>query len=442
MLWAGPLYAGRECVTSFLEEPGGFDVVDHFDLLSGENLLLKAQQRQIISDIANRYDFVFLSPPCCSFCIALEPTLRYVDDPWAEEEVQCLPEWASYVGMHNAFVRFAIEVIRACTAAGVPWLLEHPASRRRPPAKWGEHAHKASIWDIPELKEAAEAAGAVVVHLAQCSFGGRAQKWTCVMGAPACEAHMRQLLEWPCVCTAPHEEVARGYDEHGVSRSAPTAAYPPAEARALAQVGIRTVMGSQRVNGVLSLGAQLHVGSSKPHGTDGAAFTPEARASPAGSMRQLEAESNDLLKLEPLPVVNELLVTEPDEPPASTVAPPGPFTDEQLIPDGVRDDVMAAGKKVVGIIERARRSSTGAKVARGLRPKPLIYREDEALNPCGRGYRWRKRPDGLWHAVLPSREDGEMHIDRRLALPRAGRETRPHGSAASIMGSAWLPRSD
>ena len=63
------------------------------------------------------------------------------------------------------------------------------------------------------------------------------------------------------------------------------------------------------------------------------------------------------------------------------------------------------------------RGPDGWRVARDMRPAARTYSEAEALNPCGWGWRWRRRDDGLWHALTRSHQlrvptDTHLHADR------------------------------
>jgi hypothetical protein len=156
---------------------------------------------------------------------------------------------------------------------------------------------------------------------------------------------------------------------------------------------------------VVSYGSRLHVGSSRPHTADGAAYVPELGGTHAGGLRQLEPELKSVLLIEPLPSTNEILRTDPEEPPSLIINPPGPFTDEELLPDGLHDEVVAFGNMVVQSIARGRRGGENAwRVAKSLRPEARTYTEERALRPAARGgHTYRKEGDGLWHAIQPSR---------------------------------------
>ena len=157
----------------------------------------------------------------------------------------------------------------------------------------------------------------------------------------------------------------------------------------------------------------LSVGSNKPHAADG--YVLSQQWAPSGSLRQLEPEQHGVLRDEPLPQVNQVVATDPEDPPPRIVNPPGPFTTDELIPAEAQRKVRQHGRAVRACLRRARSGGSAAvSVARRLRPEALILEqseavdpvdlaEHEALNPCGRGFVWRRRPDeDLWDVVQPS----------------------------------------
>jgi hypothetical protein len=152
----------------------------------------------------------------------------------------------------------------------------------------------------------------------------------------------------------------------------------------------------------------IHLGSSRPHAVDGdsSIHRPTQRWAPAGSLRQLDVESDDVLLREPLPSCNIPVRSDPEDPPSQQPDAPGPFTTEELIPPGTFDRVVGHGRKVVELLRRAQRGDAGAHIARKLRPEALILSAEETLNPCGRGWVWKRRADeDLWDAVRPSSVD-------------------------------------
>jgi hypothetical protein len=147
----------------------------------------------------------------------------------------------------------------------------------------------------------------------------------------------------------------------------------------------------------------LVVGSNQPHDAGAEYILPQAWA-PSGSLRQLEPELVGTLRDEPLPQINQVVSTDPEDPPPRVVDPPGPFTTAQLIPADVQRQVQQHGRDVRACLRRALGGgSGGVHVARRLRPEALILEEHEALNECGWGHVWRRRPDAdLWDVVQPS----------------------------------------
>ena len=150
---------------------------------------------------------------------------------------------------------------------------------------------------------------------------------------------------------------------------------------------------------------EIHVGSAKPHAnaSEAAQNQREDRAAPSGSLRVLEPELFEVLLAEPLPKCNIPKRTDPVDAPERLTDPPGPFTTAELLPAGVYEAVVRHGVQVKHALQRARRGEDAWKHAKSARPEALILEEHEALNPCARGYVWRKRADrDLWDAVQPS----------------------------------------
>ena len=155
---------------------------------------------------------------------------------------------------------------------------------------------------------------------------------------------------------------------------------------------------------------RMHIGSAKPHASERVALLniPSQPACPTGSLRQLEPELQSVLRDEPFPVSNVCPKTSPDLPHEPSPDTVGPFTTEELIPAGCWQQVEDHGDKIVGLCKRSRRAaassnSSGIKASLHHRPARLVFEEHEALNPCGRGRRWLKRPDAdLWDELRPS----------------------------------------
>ena len=153
--------------------------------------------------------------------------------------------------------------------------------------------------------------------------------------------------------------------------------------------------------------SHLHLGSRRPHEADGLKDMVLDAPAHAGSFRILEAELFSVLSIEPLPTTNLSFTTEPEPPPRLAcelnTPLPGPFTDEQLLPAGVFETVVNFGQRVKLCVERALQPGEYAwKHARDLRPAARVFTEEEALTPAGRGFRWQRGADGLWHVLQPS----------------------------------------
>ena len=149
--------------------------------------------------------------------------------------------------------------------------------------------------------------------------------------------------------------------------------------------------------------SHLHLGSRRPHEADGERDGVLETPKHAGSFRILEAELFGVLSTEPLPATNLPFSTEPEPSAIKNNRPPGPFTDEQLLPAGVYEAVVQFGQRVKLCVERALQPGEYAwKHARDLRPKPRVFTEAEALNPAARGFRWQRGADDLWHVLQPS----------------------------------------
>jgi hypothetical protein len=161
---------------------------------------------------------------------------------------------------------------------------------------------------------------------------------------------------------------------------------------------------------------RMHVGSAKPHASAHIAGShlPTHKATPSGSLRQLEPELFEVLQGEAFPECNvPCRASEDEQLPRPPLVPgsrggqrqglPGPLTTAQLVPSSTYLAVKQHGEKVISLLKRARRGEVGHKVAMRQRPKRLVFEEHEALTPEAIGYHWIKRPTcDLWDVLLPS----------------------------------------
>ena len=205
---------------------------------------------------------------------------------------------------------------------------------------------------------------------------------------------------------------------------------------------------------------QIHVGSSRPHAIDGDApeFQRDDSWAPTGSLRQLEPELTEVLRVEALPRCNIPPVTDPEPPPLRAAELPGPFTTGELFPAGVAFEVRGHRMAIRNCIKRALQGEHGWREASKLRPEARYYSEKEATNPCGWGFIWRfDKSDKLWYAVQPSSypkvfgetfdddrpESNDIHVENFLAdTERLGMTDRQCASwtAHGFPGVASLPR--
>ena len=175
------------------------------------------------------FDVVFLAPPCSSFSVRHPVRLRSDARP---DGVQPLPRgWEAYVAKHNALADFTADMVTACQLAQVPCAVENPASRsdRGSPAYWEAHADAGSIWKMPRLSRALQAADARRHTFAQCApaIGGKAQKYTTIAATGALRSELTELDSCRCEHGGRgHAERLEGVDASGRSRATAAAAYP------------------------------------------------------------------------------------------------------------------------------------------------------------------------------------------------------------------------
>ena len=161
------------------------------------------------------------------------------------------------------------------------------------------------------------------------------------------------------------------------------------------------------------------VGSKRPHADVASASDaqPVPHEASSASLRRNESELNETLEAEPLPDVNASPNTDWFDPPVDTSVP-GPLTTDQLIPAHVQRKLRAHRVRVQECYRRASAPS-GWRIARDLRPEPLVFTEDEALLPAGRGWQWQQQDDGLWYPLTHSRwpedpPESDLKIDNAI----------------------------
>ena len=378
----------------------GFEV-EAYDTLEdkhGQDLLRTAVLNPILHRLSkNEYVFAFIATPCSSFSIL--KAMRTLLDPELKEAELSEHERA-YFTKHSRLAAISATIASFAHRATIPFVVENPSPRHDPDsaAYWAEFAHLASLFDMPCFKALIKSTGAILTIFSQCMFGGRFQKMTGFLAAPRIAKLVAHLFGSQICSHSHHQQQAMGVDEHGLSLAAQSAAYPPRLNMAILQLIQESIAAA-----TISLGSTIHLGSADPHGIDGAhAQAERATWAPSGSLRQLEPELDEVL-LEPLPHVNIVPDTNKEDPPAPPDIIPGPFTTEELIPEGIYRTTTGYGRAIIKCLKRALKGKDGWRVARDLRPEAHVWTEQEALNPCGWGFTWRfNKKDNLWHAVTAS----------------------------------------
>ena len=352
----------------------------------------------------------------------------------------------------------------------------------------GYRPRHASLWDILHTREFQAAHPSLQVHFPQCALGGAAQKWTTLLISDTLKA-LASLSDLTCSHTRREHRTGRDVRVAGGHyATAALAAYPPLLNQAIVDALVawvatradappaplpppsppapipdfvcgeaceRECTGRQfesctvhavhlddgdayytvaRLDGSLveTVASRLRrvaapvVGSKRPHAALEAALLspPLAHAAASTSLRRNEREGDAVLACEALPRVNVPPRSDWFDPP-EVVAPPGPLTTDELIPGEVQRELRLHRKRVQEVYRRAA-APDGWRAARDLRPEPLVFSEEEALLPAGRGWQWVQGKDELWRPLTPSRwpadaPNSDLNIKAVLLLARAGR---------------------
>ena len=385
----------------------GYEVVE-FDTLIDPvegNLLDDGVLQHLLERIrAGEFALLILGTPCGTFSVARiskdgipdggPVQLRAIDFP---EGLPGLSEQDQrIIDDSNELVRRTVVLARAAHEAGASFIIENPATRSDPKTdlyRWIWRSH-ASLWCHPVIMRLMDEPWANMVTFPQCALSGDYQKWTSLLYSSDLHRLMEPLGHLRCTHTR-HRKQAAGLDDEGKWRSADAAAYPAEMNARLAAVAAAKIE---------AMAAGLRVGSRKPH-----ALQPEAAAAdvtakatpPTSSLRRLEPEVQEVLQAEIFPDANAPPVTEWADAPAVADAVPGPFTTDELIPQGMQSKLRDFATGVKACFHAARRGRW--RWARDHRPAPLHATEDECLHECGRGWIWAySDSDSLWHAVQPS----------------------------------------
>ena len=328
---------------------------------------------------AGHYSLVALGTPCSSYSVLREPRLRSKADPTGVDTAP--PDWLDSIQMHNQLAEVTAAAIHAAHDSATPWLLENPSDVGDPrvPWFWPEKASHASLFDQPVIIAALQRTSARQRAFAMCAFGTPWRKMTTIaFGGP-----LRSLSEPLDQRGCPHGSARHEarLDEHDASgrKLATIAGAYPAElchelanyaALALAEVPARHPAANGRcdaantaealeespsnADGAMVDGAMLY-GGRIAHGRQlhpSLAKLVHARrhsASAFASTRNLEAESAEVLRWEPLPAGLHIPpddkhrprkrkksrpLPRPNPPAESSAAPDTPCLEPDFRPDG------------------------------------------------------------------------------------------------------------
>ena len=390
---------------------------------------------------AGHYSLVALGTPCSSYSVLREPRLRSKADPTGESTAP--PDWMDSIQMHNQLAEVTAAAIHAAHDSSTPWLLENPSDVGDPkmPWFWPEKANHASLFDQPVIKAALARTAARLRAFAMCAFGTPWRKMTTIaFGGP-----LRRLSEPLEQRGCPHGSArhAARLDEHdadgrklatiagaypaelcnelasyAVSAIAEVPARPPAEhgpARAAIpespnqrpdEADGALVDGVMICGGRIAHGRQLHPSLAK------LVHTRRHTASAFASARNLEAESAEVLRGDPLPAGLHIPpdserrprkrktsrpLPRPDPPTAANTAPrasdhepdrpDGPIAIEQLFLPGVYEERIESWFALADEAGRTlHRRRNGSK-----EPLPRVETrviEQHEMQPFARGHVW------------------------------------------------------
>jgi len=357
----------------------------------------------------------------------------------------------------NLLLQRTVEIIRAIHSCGGFFVVENPIDRsdadlsaRLRLGHWPKHA---SLWAMEEIEELRKDTKAKTLHFPQCSLGQVAQKFTTLMFSS--ELDLSALEGLTCSHSRREHRWSNKRNADGSWATAALAAYPPELNRILAEALAAAILQQRVTTSHFQPGQQawwassdgatvrecsvvdIHwddgdpyytvefedgqtrgtdrqhlrnvappvVGSRRPHaGASAAAASapdPEHMASTA-SLRRNEPELEQVLEVEALPAVNVPPSTDWYDPPEDEAPVPGPLTTDELIPRHVQEKVLRHGARVREVFRRAH-ATGGWRVARDLRPDPLVFTEKEAMLPAGWGWAWHRHDDGKWYPLTRSR---------------------------------------
>ena len=417
------------------------------------------------------YDVGFWGAPCGTFSPRHVPQLRSIAEPAGLESMPA--EWRAHVMGANECWRAAVRQAWALWLAGGEFCLEHPQRRylRGTRAFWQRWADAgiASPGDLREVLELERLTGARRVDIAQCSLGGKFQKFTTLLASPRLAAQLEWLSRQRCArCDAyvEHEEQASGRFTDGSSRAEASGAYPSYMCWAMAAAASACPRGPRRdgltdegpwaaavqaADDAASSGSEdvdpppsreegSTAESSGDEGDDAAAAdAPDGRASAGprlsravrkavrrarrrpprwASLRNLTAAEPAELRRAAMPCVEP--VSSERQPPPQNAAPPRPGVGgrpagrlhiSQLFLPGVF-------QRVEGWRREAEAALQAIKAGRPARPPSDVVIAQAELQPWARGVIWDCRAADDCTPVVPSTRDTPPSGPRSLRRDR------------------------
>ena len=236
------------------------------------------------------YDVGFWGPPCGTFSPRHVPQLRSILEPAGLAGMPA--EWRAHVEGANECWRAAVRQAWRLWLAGGEFCIEYPQRRylRGKRAFWRRCADAgiASPGDLPEVLELERLTGARRVDIAQCSLGGRFQKFTTLLASPRLAAKLEWLSSQRCArcdAYAEHEEQATGRFVDGSSRAEAAGAYPSYMCWAMAAAAVGCPRGPRRdglADEAPRAAAERATGESEGSSSEDGSSSPSSEAGSAG----------------------------------------------------------------------------------------------------------------------------------------------------------------
>ena len=272
------------------------------DIGGGAHDVLQTEVRgQLCSALAeHEFDLIYMAPPCESYMVGFKPQIRSRRTPRDWSGVP--DEYRRYVQRHDRICEAAADLLVAAARASIPFIVENPADRAVPPARWKGHGEDhAPLWVQPPFRSLIEGGGVALVHSPHCAWGAPVQKWLTFM-APAWAREVVEGAIGRGCSHSGHAELAWGADGQGASRTKASAAYPPLLDEALALLCIRMArLAAERGEQHAVLGGRVADGPSLSDDVSRKVEAERARQPGFASMARREPASRGELRSQPIP---------------------------------------------------------------------------------------------------------------------------------------------